>query len=33
MKSHQLRDGVEDLGKVCTLEDPEHDGTEGVAHD
>ena len=29
----QLGDGVEDLGKVGALEDPKHDGTEGVAHD
>ena len=29
----QLRDGVENLSKVGALEDPKHDGTEGVAHD
>ena len=29
----QLGDGVENLGKVGALEDPKHDGTEGVAHD
>ena len=29
----QLGDGVENLSKVGALEDPKHDGAEGVAHD
>ena len=29
----ELRHRVEDLGKVCALEDPEHGGDDGVAED
>ena len=29
----QLGDGVENLSKVGALEDPKHDGAQGVAHD